>query len=56
VATIDSHGATALHLAVCSRRLEVVDLLLQHPHSDVNCVDNVEIPRFGGRRYCHMTR
>jgi ankyrin repeat protein len=38
--TTVSNGATALHLAVRSRRLEVVDLILQHPHADVNCVDN----------------
>jgi ankyrin repeat protein len=35
LAIIDSDGAIALHLAVRSRRLEVVDLILRHPRVDV---------------------
>jgi ankyrin repeat protein len=32
-------GYTPLHLAVQSRRLEVVNLILSHPLANVNCKD-----------------
>jgi ankyrin repeat protein len=35
----DRYGYTPLHLAVWSQRLEVVDLLLKHPRTSVNCKD-----------------
>ncbi|CAG8882967.1 unnamed protein product [Penicillium nalgiovense] len=35
----DRKGYTPLHLAVQSRRLEVVDLILGHPLANVNCKD-----------------
>jgi ankyrin repeat protein len=35
----DRNGDTPLHLAVRSQSREVMDILLSHPHSDVNCRD-----------------
>ena len=37
----DAHGWTALHLACLHEHEEVVDLLLRHSDTNVNCVDEV---------------
>lgn len=39
LAMIHQNGDTTLHLAVCSRRLKVIDLILRHRRAYVNRID-----------------